>query len=220
MLIFYLAKRSSSEVKKALVFFLFITIWVALSILPIHINNSDETNKIITTVLSIFPVFLTSFYILVGFVYVAFNKNADDDHKLNIIALLLILVSWVVSWSAIYMCFWTWYDLDAFPKLPSITEPYVAWKFMLGISAGIYSADQPFIADAYMSNLALLIGIHSMLCTFINVAILGVIVLISHEINNKRTKSSSQENKDYSDVPSYYSPPTISEYQYRMSVSD
>lgn len=222
MFIFYLAKRSSCEIKRAFVFLIFISAWVALSILPIHINNSDETNKTIMTILGVFPVFLTSFYVVVAFVYVAFNKNADDDHKLNIFALLLTLAAWVVSWSAIYMIYWTWYDNHAFPIMPVIAEPYEAWEYCLGISAGIYSSDQPPTADAHMGSLALIIGLHSMLSLFINGTLLAVVLLIGHEMNAKRAEAASQKNRGYpiDDRTAYYSTQSMQNTGYIMSVDD
>lgn len=220
MFIFYLAKQSSCEAKKALTFFLFISIWVALAILPIHINNSDETNKTITTILSVFPVFLTSFYLFVAFIYVAFNKNPDDDEKISAVALLLIICAWIVSWSAIYMIYWTWYEHHAFPVLPSIAEPYEAWEYFLGISAGIYSADQPATADAHMGSLALIIGLHSTLSIFVNILILATVIAMVRENISKKYKSSVQEDRGRSiGTTAYYSPSPFANTQYFMSVN-
>lgn len=220
MHIFYLAKRSSCEISKAFFFLLFISTWVFISILPIHIENSNETSKTITTILlSTVPLPLTSFYLLVAFVYVAFNKDPTDDHKINLIALLLIIVAWIVSWSGIYLIYWTWYDNHAFPILPVISEPFEAFGYMLGVSAGIYASDQPPIADAHMVSLADIIGIHSILSTFLNICLLGIIGGMVRERVSQKSDSLSIPYPKYSSSSYYPQTLTAGSSPYEMSVS-
>jgi hypothetical protein len=187
MTLLNMAKTTSCEIRKAFFFLLFITGWIAVAIVPIHIDNTDESNRIATLILSIPPIPLTSFYIIVAFVYVAFNKNPDDDSKINIIALMIVLVAWVVSWSSLYLVYWSW-DSTSFPNLPATGHPYKAWGYMLGISAGIYVADQPFIADAHVVSLVLFVAIQSVLSIFINIAVLGTIVAMTYAFVNERNK--------------------------------
>ena len=59
---------------------------------------------------------------------------------------------------------------------------------MLGISAGIYVADQPFIADAHVVSLVLFVAIQSVLSIFINIAVLGTIVAMTYAFVNERNK--------------------------------
>lgn len=202
----YLAKSSSCEIKKALIFLIFITGWVALSILPIHLDNSDDGNRWATTILLIPPIPLTSFYILAAFVYVVFNQNPDDDSKINIVALMLILIAWIVSWSSLYLIYWSW-DNSTFPKLPAISEPYEAWGYMIAISAGIYVADQPLSADAVGVDLNLLATLQSVASTFINIALFATVTAMVYSfVREKNTSVVKKRDSDFvipSNKPQY-----------------
>lgn len=188
--------RSSFEIKKIFLFFLFLLGWTSLFILPLHLDPENESWKIIFIPFSTFPLILTTIPIF-KFTYALYNQIISDDYQINIFYFIIVILCWIVSWSSIYMNYWTWFPIDhpAFPILPEISNAYKAWAYMLGISAGIYSADQPPTADAHDASLALLIGIQSIASTWINVILLAGCVVMVYD----RIKEAKEEKKKHAD---------------------
>jgi len=224
MTLIYLAKSSSCEIKKALFFLIFITGWTALAILPIHFDNADDGNKLATTILLIPPIPLTSFYIIAAFVYVVFNQNPDDDSKINIFAVILILIAWIISWSSLYLIYWSW-DISSLPKLPAISEPYEAWAYTIGIATGIFASDQPLSADAVGVDLNLFMALQAITSFFINTALFAMIVSMVYGFISERNKlSAKKETFTAGGFPEsqkfYRSPQTFDDFQsnFQMSV--
>jgi hypothetical protein len=192
-------RSSTYEIKKAFFFFFFVTTWVVLFLLPIHLDPSNDDWKTLHVISSVFPVIVTSIYFLVAFAYVIYNRNPSDDSKINIISFLFIALAWIVSWSSVYMDYWLWYPSSpaAFPILPTIasSDPYEAWVYMLGISAGIYGADQPLISDAHKASLVFLVGVQTTLSIFINIVLFAICVTMTYELIKERNKERYKKNE-------------------------
>jgi hypothetical protein len=201
-----MSSTTNREIEKSVIFFVGVVGWTAIWLLPVQLNPTSEGWKVMHVLLSALPLVLSTAYLLYGFAYVVYNKKASDDSKINIIALMFAILSWIVAWSDIYLNYWIWFSTSAFPKFPHVSNLYEAWVYMLGISGGIYASDQPVIADADMASLAFLVGIHSITSIFINVFLLAVCgALVYDRIKQKTTKENISSNISLtSDYGNYY----------------
>lgn len=180
---------STCEVRKALLFALFITAWTTLSILPLQLDRDDNMMKIIFTVLACFPIPFVSYYFFVAFIYVLFNKNPDDDRKINIIAFMIIVVTWIISWSSVLLIFWTWHPAY-YLEIEPTQNAYKVWGELLAVSMETYAANSPLAAATHNVWVALTLATESVLSVWINIVLFSIVVTLVHtrviETNKKR----------------------------------
>ena len=202
------ASTSMYESKKAFIVFAIVTIWCTLAILPMHIDDANENFRIVTTVLGVIPLPIVMYYIYMSFIYVAFNRDSQDDIRLSIIAFIFTLLAWVVAWSMIYIILWIW-GHDNFKHF-STTNVYEAWGFLIAGSLFVIPGSAPYYTgDPTMVFSALICGLNAFFSILLLFAVFAVIIEIVRGLNKKsRHHKHESSHVVYGSSVSYSYPPS------------
>lgn len=133
--------RSAARPAGALLFACLVTGYSLAFILPLTFLPHNHAMKIVYTVCSWFPLPLTWWFLLRGFIWPIFNNKKNDDLHASVFSYLLAISAKIVSMASIYMIMYIW-EPKTFEIL-SVDSRLNAWGMFVAMSSYITSGTAP-----------------------------------------------------------------------------
>ena len=91
-------------------YFLFILsiIWNVLLIIPIQIDESSTTTRVIYSLFCWMPLALALYSSITNYIIVLFNDDPDDDDDIDLIGMMITAITVTINWAPIFVLLWVW----------------------------------------------------------------------------------------------------------------
>lgn len=176
--------------------------WSLLSIIPISIDQTSTISKIIFTILSWVPLFITGYNFWYNYIRVSFNSTKKDDNSIKLIPLIITFFLFVISWANIFLLFWLYDGVNSWSDFDPNRGAYEMWvRFVY--SSLLMSVGVGFASHVPQTTFCGIIsGLMAWICVVITstVAISASLELILENINNSNADKNFKKKYDINDI--------------------